>query len=148
MGWTLLYVLQLKDYHLHSTRAHLVSFFISVIVFFPFGSFFFFFFITSVSLLRFSAFSFISREFVIDCGSIFQDSCFYSLDDLGEMRSSDIWVILEVVLVSKLGLSWFLAWQVVWGILNRFSVGLCLFWCIFVLHPGHSILSSVSVRVH
>ena len=52
--------------------------------------FFFFFFITSVSLLRFSAFSFISREFVIDCGSIFQDSCFYSLDDLGEMRSSDI----------------------------------------------------------
>ena len=64
-----------------------MSFFISVIVFFPFGSFFY---ITSVSLLRFSAFSFVSRELVIDCGSIFQDSCFYSLDDLGEMRSSDI----------------------------------------------------------
>ena len=50
-------------------------------------------YITSVSLLRlsaFSAFSFVSREFAIDCGSIFQDSCFYILNDLGEMRASDI----------------------------------------------------------
>ena len=50
-------------------------------------------YITSVSLLRlsaFSAFSFVSREFAIDCGSMFQDSCFYILNDLGEMRASDI----------------------------------------------------------
>lgn len=69
--------------------------------------------LTPISLWRFSAFSLVSREFVIACWNIFITAALQCMSN-----NSNIWFIW--VLVSfhclfscKLWLSWFLIWQVI-----------------------------------
>lgn len=114
--------------YLHSTRARLGSFL--SLGLYSFHLVLFHICITSVSLLRCSAFSCVSREFVIDCWSVFNDSCFYNLD-LGEMRSLDIWLVLVVVSVNgpfsfQVGI-FLIPWRVWRGVLLCLFVLVCFY---------------------
>ena len=74
--------------HPHSITVPIQWVFISVIVFFQFYNSFLVPFITSISLLRFLILSFVSRDFVTDCWSIFTTAALKSLSD-----DSTIWFI-------------------------------------------------------
>ena len=74
--------------HLHSITAPIQWVFISATVFFQLYNSLLVPFITCISLLRFFIFSFVSRDFVSDCWSIFMTAALKSLSD-----DSTIWFI-------------------------------------------------------